>query len=68
MMLFGPLALGGLVLLVIWALGGVHSAAYQTPAYATHASGPDPRAALKARYARGEIDRDEYVTKLHDLA
>lgn len=68
MMLLGPLALGGLVLLVIWALGGAQSAAYLTPARVSHAPGHDPRSVLKARYARGEIDRDEYVTKLHDLA
>lgn len=68
MMLFGPLALGGLVLLVIWAFGGAQSAAYLTPSHGAHAPGHDPRSVLEGRYARGEIDRDEYLTKLHDLA
>ena len=74
MMFFWPFLLVGLVVLLIWAVRGggpvpmmgcgmmAHDAAGHTAA---------PKGAvdvLKERYARGEIDREEYTQKLSDLS
>ena len=43
---------------------------YAAPPYATQAPGapgPDPRSILDARYAKGEITRDEYLRMRADL-
>ena len=69
-MIFGPLimilvlaaVIAAVVLLVRWAGG-------QWPNTATHHPPPDrtPLDILKERYARGEIDREEYMRRRADL-
>ncbi|MBI4497466.1 MAG: SHOCT domain-containing protein [Chloroflexi bacterium] len=59
--LFWLLLLGGLVLLVVWLVQQV-----------TQRAAPEvrPRSALELleqRYARGEIDREEYLARRQDL-
>ena len=55
----------GLVLLVVWAVrrtsGSSSQAGSQNP------SGPSARDIVQARYARGEISREEYQQILADL-
>lgn len=71
MWLFGTLmmaAVVGLVVVFVWALarGGLFSDGVDRRAGVS-----DPRASARAtlaeRYARGEIDRGEYIEKLEDL-
>ena len=60
-MLFNLAILVGIVLLIVWAVkrftGGASTASVQTP-----------REILQARYARGEITRDQYQQILQDLS
>lgn len=58
MWLFWLLVLAGLVLLVRWFLVGERGSAE------THES---PEQILKKRYARGDIDKEEYERMLSDL-
>ena len=63
--LFIAALIGGVVLLVIWAArqaGGSASSASRGPAGAQSA-----REILDARYARGELTREQYLTALEDL-
>lgn len=77
MMFLWPLLFIGLVVLVVWALAGgtllagstagrQAAAGRQPPAAAAQAN--SAREILRERYARGEIDREEYLAKLKDLA
>lgn len=64
----GMLAFWGLLFgLVVWAarggLGGSGSASHPHPPHTS----TSPLEILQARYARGEISRDEYETILRDL-
>jgi putative membrane protein len=58
----------GVVLLVIWAVRRL-SASGQGQGFTPHQAqgGTGPREILQARYARGEITRDEYQQVLADL-
>jgi putative membrane protein len=51
----------GVLALVLW--GFARSAGPPAPP----GGDPSPEAILKARYARGEIDREEYERRLSDL-
>ncbi len=67
MMLFGLLILIGIVLLGIWAITrftGVDRRGAGSPAN----SPDDPLLILQRRYARGEIDREEYERVRSDLS
>lgn len=68
MMLFGLFftvaIIAGIVLLVVWAARGFRGGfgdGFHPPASQT------PREVLQARYARGEITRDQYQQMLEDL-
>ncbi len=54
---------GGLIALVIWGVKSVVSSSGRSVS-----SGQNAREILDQRYARGEIDRDEYETMKADLA
>jgi putative membrane protein len=53
----------GVVLLVIWLVGRVSGGAARGSN-----SGPSPREILQARYARGEITREQYQEILADIS
>ncbi len=55
----------GLVLLIVWLVRrtGTTSMLYQNPGQAP----ASPKDILQARYARGEITRDQYMQMLADL-
>ncbi len=55
----------GIVWLVIWA---VRRAGNGTPASFGQPAAPSPKEILQARYARGEISREEYLSILEDLS
>ena len=55
MMLFGLLVVVGIVALIIWAV--LHLTGAGRPG---RPGGPQARQILDQRYARGEIDQDEY--------
>lgn len=79
-MFFGPLLLVALVLFLVWVanngqLFGTNAERTGGPApaaihHGSRAAGHAPRTPadiLRERYARGEIDRDEFLLKLRDL-
>lgn len=51
----------GVLVLFVWAVARVAGSSAQPRA------GDSPDAILKRRYARGELDRDEYERRLSDL-
>lgn len=55
----------GLVLLVVWAVRRMSGNSAQTGSM--NSSGPSAKEIAQARYARGEINRDEYQQILSDL-
>ena len=59
--IFGPLmmvlVIGGIIALVVVLMRNLGGSAHPTTA---HPARPDPLDILKERYARGEIDHDEY--------
>jgi putative membrane protein len=59
-LLFNLAILAGIVVLIVWAVrrftGGASTPSFQTP-----------REILQARYARGEITREQYQQMLQDL-
>lgn len=59
MILFWVLVILGIVALIRWIWG--------SPGKARDDAGPSALEVLKARYARGEIDREEYERKRRDL-
>ncbi len=65
------LFVGGMVWLVVWLVRrsgygrGMSAAPFQAPA--AHAAADEPKVILKARYARGEITREQYLQMLRDL-
>lgn len=61
MMWFGWLVFILLLALGVWAVLAVSSTRVQA------GDGSDPERVLKGRYARGEIDREEYQRRLDDL-
>lgn len=61
--LFGILVMIAVVLAVIWAV----RAGGQTQAYKTLADEPGAHEMLDRRYARGEIERGEYLTRKRGL-
>lgn len=60
-LLFGAFILVGIVLLIAWLAQG----AGQSPSSAPH--GESALEVLKARYAKGEITREQYQEMRHDL-
>lgn len=62
MLLFWGVVIGGIVLLVRWAVSDRGAGGGATPPPADHwtAPGPDARRILDERFARGEIDEEEY--------
>ncbi len=65
MLLFWGVVIGGIVLLVRWAVGtrapqGGAAAPPPRPADEHAAPGPDAHRILDERFARGEIDEEEY--------
>ena len=67
MMLFGLLILVGVILLAAWAIARFTSG--DRPQLGGPANSPDdPLLVLQRRYARGEIDREEYERVRSDLS
>ncbi|MGD2027843.1 MAG: SHOCT domain-containing protein [Anaerolineales bacterium] len=54
----------GVIILIVWA---VRQAQRNQTATDEHQRQSTPESILKARYARGEISRDEYLAMLADL-
>jgi putative membrane protein len=68
MMLFFSGVLVALVVLAVRGLTGARGPANTSQANASHgAASPPPLEILQARYARGEISREEYETIRRDL-
>ncbi|GAB4534912.1 MAG: hypothetical protein Fur0018_24970 [Anaerolineales bacterium] len=64
-LVFTVVVIIGIVWLVIWA---VRRAGNGTPvSFGQSGAAPSPKEILQARYARGEISRDEYLSMLADL-
>ncbi len=61
-LLFNVLIIVGVVVLVVWAVGRFTSASNLPSGRET------PRDILQARYARGEITREQYQEMLKDLS
>lgn len=61
MLLFWGLVIGGVVLLARWLFAG------SSPGIAAPARGKTALEILGERYARGEIDKDEFEQKRRDL-
>ena len=60
--LFWFLLIGVIAITVIWA-----ARATNRPDIQTASGGPSPREILDARYARGEIERDDYLVRKRNL-
>jgi putative membrane protein len=60
--LFWFLLIGVIAITVIWA-----ARATNRPDNQTANGGPSPREILDARYARGEIERDDYLVRKRNL-
>jgi putative membrane protein len=54
-----------IVVAVVFLLRGLTTGAQAPPR--SSSEGPSPKDILKRRYAAGEIDREEYLRRLHDL-
>lgn len=61
-LLFNALIIVGVVVLVVWAVKRFTAPGSQLP------SGQSAREILQARYARGEITREQYQQMLSDLS
>jgi putative membrane protein len=61
-LLFNLLVLVGVVVLVVWAVRSFSSGSHERPHEQT------PREIVQARYARGEITREQYQEMLKDLS
>lgn len=65
--IIGLAILVGLILLIVWAVrrlsGGTNMATQVQPAFGK----PTPKEILQARYARGEITREQYLQMLEDF-
>lgn len=59
MVFFWAVVIGGVILLVVWLSGQRQPPGVAPP--------EDPREIVRRRYARGEIDREEYERLLRDL-
>ena len=67
--IFNLVLIVGLILLVVWIVRRIGGSSSDVRPYDGPAGrGVEPREILKARYARGEIDRDEYRQTLADLS
>jgi len=64
-MIFNLAILVGIVLLIVWAVKRFSSNAGGSNQFSSNQS---PREILQARYARGEITRDQYQQMLADLS
>jgi uncharacterized membrane protein len=62
--LFFVAVFGGMIWLVVW---GVRRATGNGGSTNNTAISQSPRDLLQARYVRGEIDRDQYLSMLNDL-
>ncbi len=65
---FGPLMMLAVVALIAWAVVAATRAARTGPAAPTGPVARTPRDILAERYARGEIDTDEYQERLRNLS
>ncbi len=61
-LLFNALIIVGVVVLVVWAVKRFSTAGH------SGSNGQTPRELLQARYARGEITREQYQQMLSDLS
>jgi putative membrane protein len=61
-LVLGALIIGGIVLLVVWLVRNLGPASFGPP------SGESPLDILKGRYAKGEIDKQQYEEMRRDLA
>lgn len=60
-LIFNLLIVVGIVILIVWAVR-------RFPGGASASGGQTPKDILQARYARGEITRDQYQTMLKNLS
>jgi putative membrane protein len=60
-LLFNALVIAGIVVLVVWAVRRFTAGSGLSP------NGQSPREILQARYARGELTREQYKQMLDDL-
>ncbi len=68
-LLFNLALMAGLVVLIVWAVRRFSAPAGSTAAGDFHASqAPSAREILDQRYARGELNRDEYREKIADIS
>jgi putative membrane protein len=58
--------IAGVVLLVVWAIRRSGQTSLSSPGYAISGQ-PTAKDVLQARYARGEITREQYQQIFHDL-
>jgi putative membrane protein len=65
-LIFFLAVLVGLVLLVIWAVRRLRQGSMSTPPQVMGA--PTAKEILQARYAKGEITREQYLEMLKDLS
>lgn len=66
-MVFWLALIAGTVLLVVWAIRRSNRASTSLPGYAITGQ-PSAKEILQARYARGEITREQYQQMLDDLS
>lgn len=67
-LLFNIAVLVGVVLLVVWAVQKVSRSTQSGAATTASSQVLSAREILDIRYARGELTREEYQTKLSDIA
>lgn len=65
--IFWLAVLVGLVLLVVWGIKRVSSGSGMTNSSGSSQAVASPKEILQARYARGEITREQYTEMLSDL-
>jgi uncharacterized membrane protein len=63
-LLFAIALIAGIVLLVIW---GARASKGEFGDRAHHLAAQTPQHTLRSRYARGEINQDQYLQMLQDL-
>jgi putative membrane protein len=66
MLLFMIVLVAAVVVAAVFVLRGVTMGGQSSPG-STREAPPSPKDVLKRRYAAGEIDREDYLQRLHDL-